>query len=59
LEQLFEQIIFEHALGQQPLEAHVFLLEFCEPLRRIDRHPSIGFSPGIEGVFGNRVLAAE
>ncbi len=58
-EQILERIDFEHAFGEQALEACVLLLQFPEALDLGDRHATVGFAPAIEGGLGATLLTAD
>ena len=57
-QQLFERIDFEVALGQQPLEPGLFLLQLTEALGFRDAHPPELLAPAIEGGLGDAMCTA-
>src|SRR5262249_31591344 len=58
-EQLPEGFNLQVALGQEPLESGVLLLEVSLPPQFGDYHAAGAASPAVEGIHGDAVVAAE
>jgi hypothetical protein len=58
-EQLPEGVNLQVALGEEPLESGVLLLEASLPSQFGDSHAAVAASPAVEGVHGDAVVTAE
>jgi len=59
LEDLFDDVYLQVALGQEPLETSVLFFEFADAGRFVCAHAAEVSAPAIEGVLRNVVLAAD